>query len=77
MTYSLRSALGTLGTALTATLLLTGCEELVYKDRELFNPPPDTTSGFLGYFNVAEKQTTCGNCHVSFQAQWRGTKHAR
>jgi predicted CXXCH cytochrome family protein len=59
------------------TLLLTGCEDLVYRDRELFNPPPDTTSGFLGYFNVAEKQTTCGNCHVSFQAKWMGTKHAQ
>lgn len=77
MANRLPSALLAGAAALTATLLLTGCEELVYKDRELFNPPPDTTSGFLGYFNVAQKQTTCGNCHVSFQAQWRGTKHAQ
>ncbi len=77
MTNRLPTALHAGAAALAMTLLLTGCEELVYRDRELFNPPPDTTSGFLGYFNAAEKQTTCGNCHVSFQAQWRGTKHAQ
>lgn len=77
MANRLGSALSTAGAALTAALLLTGCEELVYKDRELFNPPPDTTSGFLGYFNVANQQTTCGNCHVSFQGEWKQTKHAQ
>ena len=77
MVNRLRTTLRAGATALAVTLLLTGCEELVYKDRELFNPPPDTTSGFLGYFNVTSKQTTCGNCHVSFQAQWKETHHAK
>ncbi|MBI4342646.1 MAG: cytochrome c3 family protein [Candidatus Omnitrophica bacterium] len=77
MVNRLASALSSCGAAFMLAILLSGCEELVYRDRELFNPPPDTTSGFLGYFNVAEKQTTCGNCHVSFQAAWRGTKHAQ
>lgn len=72
----LRSAFPLAGAACTLVLLLAGCEDIVYKNRELFNPPKDTTSGFLGYFNVADKQTTCGNCHVTFQGQWIQTKHA-
>lgn len=75
MTHRASVTLAFTGAAL-ATLLLAGCEEVVYRNRELFNPPADTTSGFLGYFSVAEKQTTCGNCHTSFQAAWSQTKHA-
>jgi cytochrome c554/c'-like protein len=41
-----------------------------------FNPPPDTKSGFLGFFTVETKQTTCGNCHVGEQADWVKTAHA-
>ena len=52
-------------------------EKIVYRDRPPFNPPPDATNGFLGYFTVNTKQTTCGNCHVGFQAQWKVTKHAQ
>jgi predicted CXXCH cytochrome family protein len=33
-------------------------------------------SGFLGYFDVSEKQTTCGSCHVGKQAAWAETAHA-
>ncbi|MBI4342648.1 MAG: hypothetical protein HY599_04720, partial [Candidatus Omnitrophica bacterium] len=76
MTSSLRSARWSSGAAFTLTLLLTGCEDLVYRDKELFNPPPDTVSGFLGYFNVATQQTTCGNCHAEKQAGWAQTKHS-
>jgi len=77
MTPSPRSAPWYSGAALTLTLLFAGCEDtLVYRDRELFNPPPDTVSGFLGYFNAAERQTTCGNCHKGKQAEWVGTKHS-
>ena len=48
-----------------------GCtnSETVFVDREPFNPPPDQTNGFLGYFDAASKQLTCGNCHVSRAAQ--------
>jgi predicted CXXCH cytochrome family protein len=52
-------------------------EKIVYRDRPLFNPPPDSANGFLGYFTVATKQTTCGNCHVGVQAEWRATRHAQ
>ncbi len=52
------------------------CTDTVYKDRPPFNPPPDANSGFLGYFTAAERQTTCGNCHVGQQADWIQTLHA-
>jgi len=52
-------------------------EKIVYRDRQPFNPPPDTVNGFLGYFTVNTKQTTCGNCHVGVQGQWKTTKHAQ
>ncbi|MBI2403754.1 MAG: hypothetical protein HYV20_13675 [Gemmatimonadetes bacterium] len=77
MSNGLLSAIWFVGAGLTLTLLLTGCEQVVYRDKELFNPPPDTISGFLGYFNVATQQTTCGNCHVGKQAEWAGTGHSR
>ena len=49
-------------------------ERIVYRDP--VNPPPDASSGFLGYFSTTEKQTTCGNCHVGMQGQWETTRHA-
>lgn len=51
-------------------------EKIVYRDQPAFNPPPDSVSGFLGYYTVSEKQTSCGNCHVQHQADWKATKHA-
>jgi predicted CXXCH cytochrome family protein len=48
----------------------------VYRDQEPFNPPPDSASGFLGYYLSADKQTTCGNCHADKQVSWVATAHA-
>ena len=64
--------------AVLAILALAGCTdtETVYVDREPFNPPPDSTNGFLGYYSAEDKLTTCGNCHVTFQGQWEETAHA-
>jgi cytochrome c554/c'-like protein len=56
--------------------LLGACTDTVYKDRPAYNPPPDSTSGFLGYYNASERQTTCGNCHVGQQLDWVQTLHA-
>lgn len=50
-------------------------EQIVYVNRP-FNPPVDAVNGFLGYFDTDAKQTSCGNCHASFQQQWVGTAHA-
>ena len=66
--------------ALTFTLIaIVGCEasdRIIYRDRAPFNAPPDTASGFLGYYTPEVKQTTCGNCHAGYQARWRTSKHA-
>lgn len=65
---------------LAAVLVLVGVactdEQIVYRDREPFNPPADSLNGFLGYYTVNTKQTTCGNCHVLHQRDWKATKHA-
>ena len=64
--------------ALITAVSLVGCadDQIVYRDREPFNPPPAAARGFLGYYDPAVKQTTCGNCHVDFQASWSTTAHA-
>ena len=79
MRTSLARSLALLSAAYIVTLLLVGCsgdDLIVFRDRAPFNSPPDAASGFLGYYNVATKQTTCGNCHSGFQAKWVGTDHA-
>jgi predicted CXXCH cytochrome family protein len=61
------------------TLMVAGaCSEdnVVYQDREAFNPPADSVSGMLGYYSIADKQTTCGNCHADTQVEWAETAHA-
>jgi predicted CXXCH cytochrome family protein len=62
----------------TALLALGACtnDKIVFRDRPPFNQPPDSANGFLGYFDVATKTTTCGNCHVENQGKWKATKHA-
>jgi nitrate/TMAO reductase-like tetraheme cytochrome c subunit len=57
-------------------VLLGGCTDIVYRDRDPFNPPPDAANKFLGYFTASDKQTTCGNCHVTHQGDWVQTGHA-
>jgi len=70
------SRLGSVALAISAAAWLGACTDIVYRDRPPFTPPPDATSGFLGFFDVATEQTNCGNCHVEHQANWAGTKHA-
>jgi hypothetical protein len=55
---------------------LSACTDVVYRDRAPYNPPPDAQAGYLGYFTPAERQTTCGNCHVGQQGDWVQTLHA-
>jgi len=57
-------------------LLSLACTDEKIVFREPVNPPPDANSGFLGYFTASDKQTTCGNCHVSHQKGWVSTAHA-
>lgn len=68
----------TLGLMVGSLVALSACttEKIVFKDREPFNPPPDAAAGFLGYYTVNTKQTSCGNCHVGQQSRWVQTAHA-
>jgi predicted CXXCH cytochrome family protein len=61
-----------------ALMALGACttDKIVFRNRPPFNPPADSLSGFLGYFDVGTKQTTCGNCHVLHQRDWKQTHHA-
>jgi predicted CXXCH cytochrome family protein len=60
----------------------TGCTETQYVydtteiERPLFNQPADSLNGFIGLYDVEDNQTSCGNCHVDFQAAWAATAHA-
>ncbi len=64
--------------ALPIAALLAGCtsDKIVYRDRAPFNEPVAAAAGFLGYFSLETRQTTCGNCHAGHQASWQQTKHA-
>jgi len=61
-----------------AAIALAACttNQIQYLTRPPFNPPVDSAAGFLGFYTVSTKQTTCGNCHVDHQATWALTKHA-
>lgn len=69
---------GRMAASLFAVILMAGCgdDQIVYRDRAAFNAPKDSAAGFIGYYDVSSKQTTCGNCHAGFQASWKTTKHA-
>lgn len=62
--------------AITFGLAACTTDDIVYRDSEPFNPPPDSASGFLGYYSILEGRTTCGNCHADKQVAWRETAHA-
>jgi predicted CXXCH cytochrome family protein len=56
---------------------VTACgDDIVFKARPPFNPPPDSVAGFLGYYAAADGKTTCGNCHADEQVRWAETAHA-
>ncbi|HEX6559930.1 MAG TPA: multiheme c-type cytochrome [Longimicrobiales bacterium] len=68
---------GLLGMAIFAGAL-SGCvdERIVYRDKPLFEDPPQAAVGFLGYSNADQKKTACGNCHAGQQVKWAESKHA-
>ncbi len=69
---------------LCAAAVLPACvdEKVVFRDviveveKPLFEQPPDATFNFLGYFDAAEKETVCGNCHAGQQKAWVASGHA-
>lgn len=55
-----------------------GCtdEDVVFRDRPIFEDPPSGAGSFLGYSQQEDGLTVCGNCHVGFQADWEVTAHS-
>ncbi|MEO8333439.1 MAG: cytochrome c3 family protein [bacterium] len=51
-------------------------EKIVYRDGTNFAAPPTAAASFIGYYDVANKKTVCGSCHVDYQTRWSQTKHA-
>jgi predicted CXXCH cytochrome family protein len=51
-------------------------EQIVYRDRDLFQEPLAAAGNFLGYSDEQRKLTVCGNCHVEKQGDWIATAHA-
>lgn len=66
------------GIAILAAATSFSCvdEEIVFRDRELFEQPPTAAQGMLGYTDMETKLTVCGNCHVGQQNDWETTAHA-
>ncbi len=56
-----------------------GCvdEKIVYRDGPNFAAPPTAAASFVGYSDSASKATVCGSCHVTQQAKWKTTGHAK
>ena len=73
-----RSKLALLAAPCAGLVLLAACldEQIVYRDRPIFNEPPAGSAQFLGYTEVEDKLTSCGNCHVGMHADWVKTAHA-
>lgn len=64
--------------AIAVWLVAAACtsEKIVYRSGTNFAAPPSTAANFIGYYDVTNKQTVCGSCHVDYQARWAATKHA-
>ncbi len=64
--------------AVVLCVIAAGCttEKLVYRSGTNFAAPPSAGANFIGYYDVANKQTVCGSCHVDYQNRWSQTKHA-
>jgi len=72
-----REAAATAALAFLALTIAAGCtsEKIVYRSGTDFSRPSTAAAGFLGFYDVANKQTVCGSCHVDYQARWSTTKH--
>ena len=79
MHSNLRPRWALLGLAMVTMAFVTSActdTQTVEVERPRFNPAPDSIAGFLGLYDVATNQSTCGNCHVNNQTEWAKTKHA-
>lgn len=57
-------------------------EEIVFRDRPIFEDPATAANGFLGYADAEGTNpelaglTVCGQCHIGMQSGWETTGHA-
>jgi predicted CXXCH cytochrome family protein len=67
-----------LAVALLSVIAASACtdEKIVYRSGTDFSQPPTRAANFIGYYDVSNKQTVCGSCHVDYQTRWSATKHA-
>jgi predicted CXXCH cytochrome family protein len=70
--------LSSVGLVLLVGMIGAACtdEETVFVERPFFDDPPANAAGFLGYDEIDQSLTICGNCHVGKQGDWEFTKHA-
>ena len=63
---------------LAGALSLTACvdEQIIYRERPIYEEPVSAALDFVGYTDVEDKLTVCGNCHIGQQGEWEGTAHA-
>lgn len=73
-----RGAWPALPLSVVLLVVLAGCtEEKIFTDKPVFDEPTETVNNFLGYVgDAADKQTSCGNCHATFQSNWEKTGHS-
>lgn len=64
--------------ALVTLVAVAACadDRIVEVDRDLVGNVPAAAAGYVGYYDVATKRTTCGQCHAGMQAEWQETAHA-
>lgn len=64
--------------SLVACALLAACtsEKITYRSGTNFAAPAATAASFIGYYDVTNKQTVCGSCHVDYQTKWATTLHS-
>lgn len=69
-----RALLATL--AVTSALVACTDEEIVFRNRPIFDEPSEAAAGFLGYSDTITGLTVCGNCHIGVQGDWEESGHA-
>jgi hypothetical protein len=75
---SSRKLTGLFGALALVAMAASGCvdEEIVFRDRPLFDEVPAGAQGFVGYADQEAGRTVCGSCHIGTQARWAATAHA-
>jgi predicted CXXCH cytochrome family protein len=64
--------------ALCACAIAAACtsEKIQYRSGTSLATASTAAASFMGYYDVANKQTVCGSCHVDYQTRWSQTKHS-